>query len=394
MSDLHELVLFDRSRVTTDWNCPRKRYWTYEYKGRGIVSSNTHLELFLGTTIHDGLAAFANQVPLEDVIKAAHEQVIEALLKDTSGEVDQVNFAMEQACLIEGMLRGFHKVVWPNLMKQYPVIKAIEQEMVYEYNGLTFMAKPDLVVQDNEGNNFYIEYKSTSSKKENWINSWDTAIQLHSTVKAIEQTLGEPVVGVQIVGLYKGYEVYGKQTSPFCYAYKRLGTPPFSQDQTSYDYKAGFKKYPVWEMPGGVAKWIEGMPENILGDQFPMPPPIFVNEDMVNSFFKQRAWREKEIHMTNQMMEGMSEENREGLMDVAYPQRYENCKPYFGKPCQYLRLCFSEVPNPLEAGFQWRIPHHQPELEQHVEDPVGSGLYQIRNSHHKLEREQDAPLEV
>ena len=53
------LTLYSRSHVVTDWDCPRKRFLQYEYKGKGIVSGSTHLELYLGTCIHDGLAAIA-----------------------------------------------------------------------------------------------------------------------------------------------------------------------------------------------------------------------------------------------------------------------------------------------------------------------------------------------
>lgn len=371
---MKELTLYDRSRVTTDWTCPRRRYWQYEWQGKGIVGGHTSLELYLGTILHDGLAAIAGQsladgVPDIDLIAStAHDQLVASLLADTSGEVSEVDFAHEQAALVEGLLRGFYKHAWPRLMSSYPRIIHIEQEMRFDHDGLVFMSRPDLVLADLDGNLWYVEYKSTSSKKEGWVNGWQTAVQLHSTVRAIEETTGEKVQGVVVQGLYKGYESYGKQNSRFCYAYHRSGNPPFTAETTRYDYAAGYKRVPVWEMVGGVSQWVADMPADILGDQFPQVPPIFINDALVNSFFQQRAYREHEIELANGMMEGAEGEGVEGILDAAYPQKFESCHPYFGRPCGYLKLCHGPQVDPLMSGYEWRTPHHALEVEQQEED--------------------------
>jgi hypothetical protein len=315
------------------------------------------------------LAAIALQyktgvVDIDLIATTAQQQMMKALLVDTNGEVEEIDFASEQACLVEGMIRGFYKHVWSSLVTQYPNIIAIEQEVQYKLDdSLLFMAKPDLVLADNEGNWHYCEYKSTSSKSENWVNSWATAIQLQSTVKAIEQTLGTMPIDVQVLGLYKGFSSYNKQNSPYCYCYKRTGTPPFSQDQTEYSYKAGFKRFPVWEMPGGVKAWIEGMPANILGDQFPTVPPIFIKEELVDAFFRQLTWREKEIDMAMHCIAVADEESKQEILNVAFPQVFQSCDPYFGKPCQYKKICFGHSENPLQEGFIYREPHHDLEKD-------------------------------
>lgn len=367
-----ELRLYDRSRVTTDWQCPRKRYLQYEFEGKGIVSGNTQLELYMGSALHDGLAVIAltskNGVDIDAIAVAAHKQMLDGLMSNSYGEVEDFDYAEEQATLVEGLLRGFHKHVWPSLMEQYPTILHIEEEMRYDHDGLVFMSKPDLVVADRDNNVCYIEYKSTSSKKEGWTNSWATAVQLHSTIKAIEATFGEKVQQVLVQGLYKGFESYGKQSSPFCYSYQRKGTPPFSKDETSYEYKAGFKRYPTWEMAGGVKKWVEEMPSQVLGDQFPQVPPIFPNEDLVNAFFEQRKWREREIELATDILSGgIDEEAKRNVLDVSFPQRFDQCNPYFGKGCMYKRICHGGVVDPLNEGFIYREPHHTLEMEAQIE---------------------------
>lgn len=367
------IPLYDRSRVVQDWKCARSRYWAYEHVGRGIVKSATPLALFTGITIHDSLAAIAEatregcEVPIDDIVGKAEQQMRESLLEVSGGVDASVEFAFEQAALVEGMLRGFYIHVWPRLMAKYPLILAIEEEMEYLHDGLIFMSKPDLILGNDE-ETVYVEYKSTSSKKEGWVNSWDTAVQLHSTIRAVEATKGLKVDAVIVQGLYKGYESYGKQNSPFCYAYARNGNPPFTADQISYEYKAGLKRTPTWKMPGGVKAWVEGMPFDVLQGQFPQTAPIFINDDLVDAFFRQRGLRENEIATASRLLaDPASPEDNQALLDRVFPQKWEACSPYFGAGCDFKRLCHGHVNDPIGEGFEARTPHHQKELDQFEE---------------------------
>lgn len=335
------------------------------------MKAGTNLALYTGTTVHDALAAIASltergfDVDIDTIAQAAFDQIKDNLLDPEQGVIlpEAIEFANEQAALTEGMIRGFYKHVWPSLMQTYKVI-AVEKEMEYklyedEEVELVFMTKPDLIVQNKEsGDLVYLEYKTTSSKKDNWINSWETAVQLHSSIMAAEQTLGERPSFVQIIGLYKGYESYGKQNSPFCYAYLRKGNPPFTEDQTSYAYKAGFKRSPTWQLPGGVKDWVDTMPDAVLADQFPMTPPIFVNEDLVKRFFAQRVERELQLAHT-----ALQEEIDQATLDAVFPQHFDQCVPSFGWSCQYRKLCHGNVTDPEAEGYEARQPHHQRELD-------------------------------
>jgi len=363
--------LTDRSRTTLDWSCPRKRYWNYHAHGRGIVPPNTPLELFLGTALHDGLAAIATQWRAEgeadvDTISTTTARVVrETLDVINTGDTQNPNFPREQAALIEGLLRGFYHSAWPRLLAQYPQIISIEEEMTYPLSsGVVFMSRPDLVLANHDGEWVYVEYKSTSSKNEGWVNQWGTAVQVHSTIRAIEHTLGTAPSAVIVQGLYKGYVSYGKQNSPFCYAYYRQGTPPFSYPEWEYSYKAGFKKVPVWEMEGGLQNWIENMPEGVLGDQFPQTPPIFVKDGLIDAFFAQRLTREMEIQMALQMIDGADPDMQADILNTSFPQRFDQCQPGWGKPCSYRQACFGSGANLLDQGWVPREPHHTPEMEQ------------------------------
>ncbi len=369
----YPLRLVDRSRTTTDWTCPRKRYWNYDHEGQGIVKDELALELFLGLVIHDALAAIALQhqagqkVDIDLIATTAQKQVYEALLGGEDN-YDAVTYASEQACLIEGIVRGFFKHVWPRLLAQYPKVVAVEEESIYKINDrLAFMAKADLLLEDLEGSKHYVEWKSTSSKNEPWVNQWTSAVQVHSTIKAIEQTLGVAPVDVTIVGLYKGYVSYGKQSSPFAYGYLRGGNPPFTKGEIRYEYAAGFKRTPVWTLGGGCKKWVEEMPDDILANQFPMTPPIMIKDDLVDAFFSQRETREKEIELALGMMEDADDSTRKSIMNITFPQRFDQCDPGFGqkrRPCDYKILCHGGVEDPLTQGYKYREPHHLSEMEQ------------------------------
>jgi hypothetical protein len=349
--------LWDRSRRTTDWKCPRARYWNYEYKGRGITKATTSYELFVGIVMHDALGEIAKltkvgePVPISEIAEYASNAIFESLVKD--GE----DYAREQASLMAGMILGLFKHIWPRIVTPETKILLVEQELNLELgDSQIFMAKPDLVTE-LEGIVTYWEYKTTKSKKDDWISSWDTAIQLHSTVKAIKQEAGIDVDQVVVQGIYKGYESYGKQSSPFCYAYKLNGNPPFTRDQVLYEYKPGSRRVPVWDLPGGIEKWVSDMPETVLANQFPQTPPIFVNDDLVEKFFKQAVAREQEI------VDWMPFDGSEPDLDKVFPQRFDQCKPAYGRECEFRRICHGEVQEPLAEGFVWREPHHELELE-------------------------------
>jgi hypothetical protein len=366
--------LTDRSRTLTDWKCPRARYWGYHHEGRGVSPPDQGLELMLGSALHDGLASIATHwhehqaAPIDMIAMTCGKSVYEALMTQAGGDEDGFQFAKEQQILIEGMLRGFYRYAWPSLIAQYPRIIAVEQEMTFPLNdGITFMSKPDLILSTEDMETWvYVEYKSTASKSENWVNQWGTAVQIHSTIKAVEHTLGKAPAIVVVQGLYKGYQSYGKQSSPFCYAYYRQGTPPFSYPEYSYVYKQGFKRTPVWELDGGLAAWIDGMPEPVLAEQFPQTPPLYIKPDLIDRFFAQRLLREVEVQQALQVVTdpALGDAVRVQFMDGFFPQKFDQCNPAgFGKPCQFRQLCHGGG-DPLAMGWSLREPHHQLEMDQ------------------------------
>ena len=356
-----EEILYSRSAASTDDKCQRQRFLNYEWANRGLTSDAVNLALWEGICIHDGLAAIAAGMDIDTIGEASVVQMEEMLSTNNYPEY----YAKEQICLVEGLLRGFYRQMWPILMKTYPEIVFVEEEMVYPHDGVTLMSKGDIVLRDTEGLLWYLEYKSTSSNSDQWISSWTKAVQVHTTIKAIERRLGEPVAGMIIQGLYKGYlsKYTNKQESILCYAYHSPGQAPFNKAIWATKWGKGLKKSPIWQRPGGCKAWIDEMPLAALGEQFPQTPPIFLNEDLVERYLSQRGYREKEIRTARHLINdpGIHPEERTRLLDMHFSQNFDACTPGWGYGCDYVKLCHGSSENPLEKGFSLRISHHEPE---------------------------------
>lgn len=356
-------ILFHRSAAVTDWACPMKRFWAYEFLGRGISPPETQYELYLGTLIHDGIAGFTHNIPIDEIVDAGVRQLRSKLLEGRELDADAQFLADEQCALAEGMLRGFYRLHWPRICEQYPEVVLCEQELTYDYEldgqPLRFLAKPDLVRRGPDGL-VYFEWKTTSSNKEEWIKQWETAVQLHSTCRAIEANLGEPVVSVIVQGFYKSYvSQYNRLESPFCYGYHKPANPPFEKAIWAHEYKYGLKKAPIWQREGGVKQWVDEMPVAILASQFPQTPPIFVNERLVEKFFRQQGLREMAIKSALKL----DPYNDHEAMDRLFPMHFETCNAY-NRPCPYKRLCHGAPVDPLSIGYTPRYSHHPLEQAQ------------------------------
>ncbi len=345
----------DRSRTEADWTCPRLRYLAYEYDGRGLTSNPSNLKLTFGLAVHEALAALARGVPTPEIVAplaAALHQAAEEAGADEIG-------CRETVALGTGLLLGFHRAIWPGLRERFPAIVAVEPEVVLPLPHFTWMARPDLLVRDRQGDIWYIEYKTTSTTKAHWIASWTYAIQVHATAVAAERALldGEPVAGAIVIGLYKGSVRQGRRQSVFCYGYGESGIAPFTETRIVYDYRPGWRKIPSWEIDGGTSQWVAQMPIGLLQQQYAESPPIFIKRDLVERFLVQRAQREAEIQLNlDAIQAGMPE-----AIERLFPQSFSSCYRGWDDPCPMLRICFGQVDDPLEAGWVYRDPHHAAE---------------------------------
>lgn len=342
------LRYIDRSRIERDWTCPRSRYWSTEYEGRGIAPVSGAVELEFGKAVAGALEWFFKGAPYLPALHAGLDAL--PVVSETQHR--------EYLALGEGLVRAYLTRIWPRWERQYKVI-GVEVECTLPIPGTDteIMVRPDLVVEDKEtGAVYYVEHKTSSAKTEQFITHWSGQAQMHLGVAALERKLGRPVAGVMIQGLLKGYIQRDTRYSPFANVYVRDG-------DVRYEYTRGYDRRGVWNIEGGVERIVQEMPDEVLNKQFPCTPPIVVRTDIVEALLKQQAYREFEIER------GLDPDDPWPI-DRVFSQHLTSCDPMIGHPCPFKAACFnpSVRRDPVGSGlYEYRIPHHEPERKQFEE---------------------------
>ena len=103
------------------------------------------------------------------------------------------------------------------------------------------------------------------------------------------------------------------------------------------------------------------MPQEMVSEQFPQTPRIFLDENLTDSFFRQRAIREADVlDAVGKLQEYTGSGDQTFLLDKHFPQNFDQCRPAWGQECEFKRLCHN-----LQAG----------------EDPLNHGYLQKDRSH-------------
>ena len=335
------IAVTDRTRIEYDWRCSRMRWWLTEHEGTGIVPATPHHALTYGIAVHDGLY-YIGKYGLDEAIKRTKEHEDYKRLSD------------ERQQSAPGLLYAFGTRVWPEWMKQYTVV-GLEQELEFEDDGVLYMCRPDVLLRSRiDGTLWYPDFKTFAR----WSNrKWNYALQQQLTLLAIERSVGEPVAGAWIQGLYKGSERSGNLYHPLVNAYRRPENPGVSPAVYSPGRKAGFERFNIARgYPGGQEAWVKQLGQEEIAKCFPRTVPFFRNDRMMTAFLAQRTQREVQIKVLSKKAERVD-------MNTHFPQTFSECEPAYSK-CPYLDACW--VPSVTD-------------------DPEGSGLYVKRTPHHEAE---------
>lgn len=147
----------------------------------------------------------------------------------------------------------------------------------------------------------------------------------------------------------------------------------------------------VWDNDFGwtVKKWVQAcvngeIQENAKGElaQWVVSPPEDYRKRIhIEDTVKQVVIQEKNINVALNNLKVVTidpqykdttngELVRQDIMNSVFDQHQNGC--YFPDVCEYLDICWNGETDPIGSGkFEYRIPHHQRELEQH------NKLYQI-----------------
>lgn len=372
------LIFYVRSFVEQDWRCKRSRYHLTEAvtsQGRtGLVPTLHGLALDEGTILHEVMPrVLAPEAEDPLVFEIAVSDAMDWMRNEIPWPTEDKR--LEQMTMVEGLMRGAYRIVRPRILREYEVLK-IESELLYPHHDVVMSSKPDSVLRRKADRVLkYLEWKSTGILSPKWFDSWEVAPQLQWGCMAIERAMGEPCDSVLVQALYKGRMQDGELSSLLAYGYAPATRPTGSR--LSYAYVKGLRKYPIWKEPGGIKRWVEECPTEILETYFPEARPISIRTALLDASLRQTAIREKEIAAARNMLDNVDrweakgalskaecDADRQSVMDKVFPQEFSSCSPIVGFPCAYKELCFNPVAarDPERFGFSPRIPHHKNEL--------------------------------
>jgi hypothetical protein len=425
-----EMIVTDRSRYKTYFQCPMERFLEYHFTGTGIVKKGTTVPLATGSHGHKAVELIlrdhivTGSIPTESLVRDATNQVSEDYFTEVAeaGFMDQADteraefILNEQTTLITGLITAWSQHVLPNFLDNFKVL-AVEKEMecilactcglegVGDYpvhvergcEGIILMTRPDIVARKYETNVLaYVEIK-TGSRIDEY--SFEGDVQFAFGASGVAGHFGEPLEESYVHALIKGsrpkqynsatgkFDLPPKQQSTLCYAYVRPGSPPMLKQDIKYrkgkGVTAAYKKTPVWEIEfndkpedkTALEHYIALMPDeeleshvNVFG---PFPFPAYqVEETMLDLVNVEKKNHEIFCYIDDIINDkGLGHESvQEELRE--YVPRSWNCRRYGTAICGYYPICMRRNgwDDPLGGVLDYirRVPNHPLEAQFQV----------------------------
>lgn len=376
--------VFSPSGAKDDSRCRRTTYWRRVHGQRGIEPVGLDLDLLFGKVMHAASAGLVQGHDPIGIVATAVDEISQAIEAGrwpqlTQEEIDHMH--LELANLAAGIVWAFNRRIVPRMLEEYEIL-SVEQERVKWFRpGFGLRATTDVLLRAKDGSLpgiGYREYKTTSSTSGSWFKQWMRNPQAWAgAVVTPEEIFGEPVQWFEVLGLYKGQVRDGVRSSPFCYGY-RLACPEephpsemkpteFWRDGILYDTESrrqkGWEKFPAHAFPGGVRGWVDAMSEETLDTQFPITPPVLIDEELLQTWLRQQLLREEEIAQAKSLLfEGVAgqpiaPEHEQLVLDTVFKQSFDQCDPAIGKACPFGECCHNPVvgADPVGSGkYLWR----------------------------------------
>lgn len=387
-----QIWLTDRSRIEagTD-HCQMSRYFGYHHLGYGITLAKPSLDPWIGIAVHDLLARAVDArttMPADDipkVIQAGMKLWVPRLETICKKRQETEHTIRETQWFTRILALGWWTMLGEWLFVNFEIV-SIEEELHLDLDDgrIRLMSRPDLLLRTRKDNKLNLEpnrlcildWKTMSGfDAETTSRTYAESVQMALLTAVVEAKYEEPVETYWIAGLVKGgkkkFEKDGMTTperrffSSLCYAM----TPqaPFNDWSTKGYW---YKKAPVWEHMDAEA-WIGVLRSrdkkgdlrfNVLHESFPIMGPFRRQTNMIPQVLRQIVGTE------NRMIEALwklaEAEDPTLALDGFFDRAYGNCTSFYGDVCPFMTMCYS-------------LPGH--------EDPIGSGLYQIRRPHHEPE---------
>jgi len=367
----------DRSLYETYFQCPRKRYWAYEHKGRGVTRSDLlKPDLLYGTGIHNGMDELTRTDNLDAAINHLKASLtpIEEITPDGHPTRDEL------LAMGTGHLTIYHKYTLPMIRKSYTILTTEMEIIIKLSDWLTWMTRLDSSMERKRKGElpFVCEYK-TSGYEEDLIKQATVNFQFHMEAAALEHHYREKGISKKFVGgtilliLSKGVKRKAtereqkdgltgvRRISPLTYAYWKkdpfasLPNPLLEWQPT---YHAGWHRIPTWIYPGTEEYLSEKyfFNENLVKEAKKivfMPPAVPLDrERLVHS-------KQQILAVEGHIMQGVAQiesldgilhkekypdsnrDLRQKILNEYFPQNSQNCENdagYHGR-CEFYGLC-------------------------------------------------------
>lgn len=355
-----KIMLIDRSGAEVDDDCGMAFFWNriWHPEGRpevaGIVPEVEASYLRIGRETHEDLAMIAE---MEDLSSGALTERVNELLAPVE-DVDRLDTELMEVLYRRiGWFVAQGLFIEPRTRETYDTV-FVEDEIILDREPLWVPVTPDRVLRHKTTHRLhYREYKSTAITSAKWSGQWPFAIQLHIGLAALNEELKEKVEFAQIMGLAKGYAGMRGLSHPYVYGYHNGNTGEWSPE---YQSGTNWTRKGIWEYPAGPVDWVQKCGVEVANAQFPMSPPVMLDEAMLANWVTRQKARRKEVTFL-----GETCVHDLKMRAMVFPQHTKRCRPPYGDQCAYLPLCWNatNASNPLRGGaFVPRVPHHEVEI--------------------------------
>lgn len=359
--------LFSYTRADKDAGCNRAGYLSREWGGTGLIPKSVGWDLVYGNIIHKWLDQLAQNgsVPYAEVRTNIYTEALKAF--------GDVSHAKDWATQAEGLLRGFCETIWPLWMAEYEVLEP-ESWVEFEVEpGYKFRARRDLLlVSKHDKHISYREYKTSSTDRPEYFASFAKSVQLHTGMVLEKYANGREVRDGIVQSFYKGYRDKKLKTQRSVFAQGYVNREFSMIPDYSFEYKRskGWELFGTYDEFPDLSPWIAKMrkekPE-LLSGQLGRTAPIFPREDIVEKYFKQQMYRQREIQEGVELLQKCTNvDDINDLLDRYFPQNFSKCQPAFGYDCEFMPVCWQPwiEADPLGSGL---FDRYDPEWETKVE---------------------------
>jgi hypothetical protein len=365
------VIVVSDSRSRTDVRCRRERFYSTEYGGHGITSAQGGAPLELGIVVHDAITtAIIERRPAKTAAAEAQAKM-EKSVKDNMMQGDE---AFDLPVMAAAMVYGFLTRVWPGYAEAYDIVIVEDACTWTGPAGIVWYARPDILLRRKVDDTlWYLELKTTGLDPSRFCRIWGHKTQMHLGARCVEATIGEPVEGVIVQGLWKGTKYKGATRSKMLGGYCRQAIGAVGKTVWRVEHAGGFTYRTALEYDGGITAWIDALPNEVVAEYFPCTPPITPDPEYLDNYVAQRTYRETEIAQWHADMDELERAVEAGViteevyearfnqsLNEVWPQENNACENEMtGFRCSFYEVCWSRMVN---------------------RDPIGSGLFKLRES--------------